>query len=388
MELAFTEEQNLFRNSVERFLQNEYGFDQRRASLARDDGIDPEIWSGFADLGIFSLAIAESDGGLGYGMLEFGLVMEALGRHLVVEPVLTAAFQCGQILSRAADDKQRTRWLPPLLDGTTRFAFCHDPRAPALCRHDRTWRIDGCISRVGAAIGADHTIVAACDPENHLRLFLVSAKSAGLTVMPQRLLDSSRAACLTFESVAVPDANVMSDDAGALISDVIDKSVIAACWEATGAMTAAYEQTVTYVKQREQFGRPIAAFQVVQHAIAEMAVCCQEARAVSMLAALSSGSGIKPQSRAVSAAKVKVGLCADLVAKHSVQLHGGMGVAEELPIASYFRKLTAFQILLGSTSYHRSRYADQVVMPRLHETSAILPASPCEPGCIPVTGQD
>jgi alkylation response protein AidB-like acyl-CoA dehydrogenase len=389
MELAFSEEQTLLRSSVDRWLEREYDFAQRHASIAAPDGINPLAWARMAELGLLALPIPEASGGLGGSLIEVGLVMEALGRHLVVEPVLAVAFLAGRILAVLGDPEQKAAWLAPMMEGGTRVAFAHDEATGAIAttarKLGRKWRLDGAKHRVVGAPGAAWLLVSARDETGILRLFVVSPDTAGVTLQPQRLVDTSRAARIELSGVEVSDAVSLAGDAESVLQAATDEALIAACWEATGAMTAAYEQTVSYVKEREQFGRPLAAFQVVQHAVAEMAVACREAKAASLLAALTAGPGTL--TRAASGARIKVGRCADLVGKGAVQLHGGMGVAEELPIASYFRKLLAFQATFGSASEHLARYADAVVATRLHERSAVLPGWPAAIGS-GVAGRD
>jgi alkylation response protein AidB-like acyl-CoA dehydrogenase len=373
VQLEPSEDQQLFCHGLERFLARDYDFEKRRSSLMAADGINPALWQGLAELGLFMLPFHEEYGGAGLGPAEVGAAMEVLGRHLVVEPVIPA-IRAGHVLASAGNATQRDRWLVPLIAGETRVALAEeDAIGVVTCATSNGdgWRLDGGKSIVAGGLGAGQLIVSALDDAGVCRLFFVPPDAAGLIMRPVRTLDGARAADLVFASVILArDALLPGDALKAL--EVADRgATIAACGEAVGVMTAAFEQTADYLKQREQFGRAIASFQSVQHHIAEMAVACEEARAAALLAAL------RRDERAVSAARVKVAACADFVAKTAVQLHGGMGVSDELSIASAFRKLFAFAIDGGGNGRHLTRYigstidnggyADSVVLPPMDE---------------------
>jgi len=363
------DEQRLFRHGLERFLDRDYDFERRRQSLAAADGVNPALWQGLAELGLFMLPFAEEDGGAGFGPAEVGAAMEVLGRHLVVEPVIPA-IRAGHVLARAGDAAQRDRWLGPLIAGEARLALADADAAGKVTRASQRgggWRIDGAKAIVAGAAGAARILVSARDDADAPRLFLVAPDAPGLAMTPLRTLDGARAADLVLDGV---EAEVLPGDARDALEQADRAATVAACWEAVGVMTAAFEQTADYLKQREQFGRAIATFQSVQHRVAEMAVACEEARAAALLAAL------RPDARAVSAARVKVAACADLVAKTAVQLHGGMGVSDELSIASAFRKLLAFAVDGGGTGRHLARYAGRTIDNGDYAESVVLSGEP------------
>lgn len=374
MELEYSEDQRLFGEAVARFLEKEYDFARRRRELESGNA---GVWPELADMGVLALPIPEALGGLGCGTVETGPVMEALGAHLVVQSRLLSVIIVSGILRRTAAPEAHADLLQQVAAGDAQIVLAHDEASERIgttaVRFDRGWRISGRKQLVRGGADADVLIVSALDEEGALRVFLVKGSSQGVSRKAVRLLDGSLAADLALSEVAVDTAAALDlKDTAQTLQDSIDEATVAACWEAVGAMRAAFLQTIDYMRQREQFGRPLAAFQVVQHELAEMAVCCEEAGAAALLATLTLHRGGPDRTRAVCAAKVKVGRCANFVAKQAVQLHGGMGVSEELPIASYFRKLTMFECDLGSTGAQRRRYARTAVVPGLHRSSAVL----------------
>ncbi|MFV3073537.1 acyl-CoA dehydrogenase family protein [Niveispirillum fermenti] len=377
MQLDLTEEQRLLEDSAVRFLGKFYGFEDRHHSLASPGGCRPEIWAHFADMGWLALPFPEDAGGFGGGALETGLLARAMGRHLVVEPFLPCIILAGGVLARHAHHADAVAALTTMMEGGERTALAFQEPAAAPVKADADdqggWRLTGRKPLAAGAATAGRLLITACLPDGGRGLFLLPATAPGLTICAAACLDGTHAADITLDSTPAAAGVLLgraSDDTTLLSLD-LDAVRLAACWETVGAMRAALEQTVDYVKQRQQFGRPIAAFQAVQHKLAEMSVCCEEAEAITILASLRSGG--PAGSRAGMAAKAKVGRCARLVAKEAVQLHGGMGVSEELPIASYFRKLLAFDLSHGGTAAANEAYAAAILPGGGHMHSAVLP---------------
>lgn len=360
MRLSLTEEQGLVQSSALDWLAGQYDFRQREAGLHRDGG-SPQAWRAFAEMGWLGLPLPEAAGGLGMGLLEAGLLMQALGRHLVVEPVHATVLQAARLVALAGTPAQQAEWLPPLVAGAHRLALAHGepgdrlpwgPRRTTASRSPEGWRLDGDKRQAIAAPGAARWIVSASDG-GVTRLFLVDPAADGIGVDAYDTLAGGRAADIVFEGTAAtllgPDD---AHDADALLTQVLAEGLVALGWEATGAMQAALAQTTAYTQQRRQFGQPLSDFQVVQHRLAEMAVHCAEAQAAcelaSMRLALSPGDG--PELAAL--VKNKVGRAARFVSQEAVQLHGAMGVCEELPIAATFRLLLAFAQQGGDGASH------------------------------------
>lgn len=362
MRLTPTEEQVLIADSVRDFLAAEYGFARRRRSLDTPHGCEPEVWRQFAAMGWLGLAVPEHDGGLGAGLLEAGLLMRAFGRHLVLEPLLASALVATPLLARHGHAQQRARWLPGLLEGSRRAALAHEetaaplpfsPRATHAARDGDGWRLRGSKQLVPGATGAELLLVTA-QVGDQQRVFLLAPTAPGMQVTPARTADGAWAADIGLDGVRLAAADLLGDDADATaaLRDACARQLVLLAWEASGAMAAALEQTATYVQQREQFGQPLAKFQAVAHRLAEMAVCSEEALAACELAALRIDAGAADAMAQAAMAKSKVGRAARFVADNAVQLHGAMGVTEELAVASWFRKLTQFGQQGGATAAH------------------------------------
>ena len=360
MRLSLTEEQSLIQSSALDWLAGQYDFRQREAGLHQDGG-SPDTWAAFAEMGWLGLPIPEEAGGLGMGSLETGLLMQAFGRHLVVEPWLASVGQAGRLLALAGNPAQHSEWLPRLIAGEVRLALAHaelsdrlpwGSRKTTAGRSSQGWRLTGEKRQVVGAIGSAAWIVSAA-VDGATGLFLVDPQAPGIRVDAYDTLAGGRAADITFADAA---AELLGDDrtshAEALLHQVLAEGIVALGWEATGAMQAALAQTADYTQQRKQFGQTLSQFQVVQHRLAEMAVHCAEAQAVCELASMRLA--LTPESGADLAALVKnkVGRSARFVAQEAVQLHGAMGVCEELPIAATFRALLAFAQQGGSADQH------------------------------------
>ena len=371
MRLCLTQEQNLIEASVRSLLEGEYSFAQRQRSLDAPDGCRAEIWAQFAHMGWLALPLPQDAGGLGGGALETGLLMRAFGRHLVLEPYLACAVLAGRVVASMARPDQVEAWLPGSMEGRLRLALAHeesgqrDPWAPAktsAMRRGGQWELRGSKLLARGVPGADALLVTATEaasaatPERE-RVFLLRPGAAGLSIQVTRCADGAHAADLRLEGVLADDGDVLDADPTSALHEALARSVVALCWEAVGAMTAAFEMTVGHARQRVQFGRPLIQFQVVEHRLAEMAVCCEESLAACELAALQLDRGDGDAVALASMVKAKVGRAARYVAQQAVQLHGAMGVTEELAIASYFRRLMAFTQQHGATDWHAQALA-------------------------------
>jgi len=365
MNLNYTEEQILLKEAADRFLKDRYGSGQRRKSVASAAACDGAVWAGFAEQGWLALPFPEEDGGLGGGAVDVGLLMEAIGRAQVVEPYVAAVVLAGGLVERLADEAQKRDLLAPLIAGTRRLALAHmEPesgndlaRITAVARRGRDgFVLSGRKSLVLGGPAADILLVSARLDET-IRLFAVPAGASGLTATAVRLVDGSMASDLVLSDIHVPAVALLGDgDALAEIEAAYDRATAALCAEAVGAMDALLDATVSYTKERVQFGKPLASFQALQHRMAEMAVKCQEARASALLAMLSADAPRPARIRGVSGAKARIGKAARHVAQEAIQLHGAMGFSEEMPVGTWFRRLYAFENQFGSTAEHLARY--------------------------------
>ena len=373
MDLTLSEEQRLLRESVDRFIAETYDADHRRRVAADPLGFSPEIWKKFAELGWLALPIDEAYGGLGGGAIETGILMEAFGRGLVTEPYLSTIVIGAALISECGSDAQKQALLPKVGDGSLCLAFAHSERAARfdLGKVDATarrtpdgWRLDGHKTAVLDGNAAGLIIVSARlanddGTPGKLCLFLVPSGAAGLGLRDYPRLGGGRACNLDLAGVQLAADALLGDggDALAKIECVVDRALAALGAEAVGIMQIMLDMTLDYTKIRKQFGRPLAANQVIRHRLADMAMQCDEARSIALRAALMADAEPVARGRAASGAKAKIGKCARFVAEQSVQLHGAMGVTEELDIGSYFKRLLAFDTLFGGSAHHYRRHA-------------------------------
>jgi len=373
MDLTLSDEQRLLRESVDRFISETYDAGHRRRVAGDPLGFSPEIWKQFAELGWLALPIQEAYGGLGAGAIETGILMEAFGRGLVTEPYLATVVIGAGLISECASEAQKQAILPKVADGSLCLAFAHSERAARfdLARVDTTaqrtqdgWRLDGHKTAVidGNAAGQIITSARVADADGapgKLCLFLVPPGTAGLASRDYSRLGGGRACNLDLSDVRLPAGALLGDGSDALskIEGVVDRALAALGSEAVGIMQIMLEMTLEYTKVRQQFGRPLAANQVIRHRLADMAMHCDEARSIALRAALMADAEPVERGRAASGAKAKIGKSARFVAEQAVQLHGAMGVTEELDIGSYFKRLLAFDTLFGGSAHHYRRHA-------------------------------
>jgi len=373
MDLSYAPEQLALKESATRFLTDRYGFDVRRRIETSPQGNNQEIWNAFAELGWLSLPFAASEGGLDGIMVDVALLTETFGAALVAEPYVSTAVLCGGLVTATATPVQRASLIPAITEGRMKLAFAHDEPGN---RHDygriatratRTpagWRLDGQKAFALDAPIADQILVsarlesdAAGEP---LALFLVAPGTAGLITNPYPIVDGRRAANIALEGVLLPTDALLGGmhDRTDAITTALDRTVIALAADAIGAMQVLLDKTIAHTKTRVQFGQPLAANQVLKHRMVDMAVRIEEARSITLKAAIRAddGSPDAVSGRAVAAAKVKVAAAARFVAEQAVQLHGAMGVTDELDIGAYFKRLLVFEVSYGTPSWHLRRY--------------------------------
>jgi len=372
MDLTPSDEQRLLRESAERFVSETYTADHRRRIASEPLGFSTKIWQQFAELGWLAMPIAEDHGGLGGGAIEIGILMEAFGRGLVSEPYLSTVVIGASLISECGTEAQKQALLPKIADGSLVLAFAHSERQARFDLTDvRTtakktpdgWRLDGNKTAVLDGNAAAQIIVSARVDDGtgaaKLSLFLVPQAVGGLTARDFPRLGGGRACNLDLRDVQLPADALLGDGTDALpaIEAVVDRAMAALGAEAVGIMQTLLDQTLEYTRIRKQFGRPLSANQVIRHRLADMAMQCDEARSMALRAALMADAEPVARSRAASGAKAKIGQCARFVAEQSVQLHGAMGVTEELDIGSYFKRLLAFDTLFGGSAHHYRRHA-------------------------------
>ncbi len=360
MNFDYNEEQQLLADSVRRYLQKDYDFETRRKIVASSEGWSAQAWAQFAEMGLTGLPVSTDFGGFGGGAVDLMGVMEAFGDALVVEPYL-ATVLASRVVSSSGNSELKSTLLPAVVEGRMRLAFAH---AEAGARHridhvkavakkaGNGWAIDGEKKAVGGAPSADKLVVSARD-EKGIALFLVDAKD--VRMKPFRALDETRSA-----DVVLQAAKAERLEAGlAQIEEVVDFGTALICAEAVGAMKFACDTTLEYLKTRKQFGVPIGTFQALQHRMVDMFIAYEQARSMACLACskVDFSENERDRKRAVSAAKVKIADNARHVSQESVQLHGGMGMSEELKVSHTFRRLTVITEQFGGADYHLERFA-------------------------------
>lgn len=374
MDFSLTKEQELLRDGLTKFLSTRYDLEKSRAAAKTGAGWQPDIWRGFAEeLGILGATLPEDAGGIGGGAVEAMVIAEALGHALVIEPFVDTVVVAGGLLQRAGGEPAATL-LEKIVEGTALVAFAAtEPSSGDHWRDVSTtaekdgadWVLRGQKAVVIGAPLAGHLLVTARtsggrDDREGISLFLVDLSAAeGLTVHAYRTIDDRRAADISFDGLRVSGDALLGEEGGAWpsVARARDEGAAAVCAEAVGAMRKVLADTVEYCKQRHQFGTPIGSFQVLQHRMVDMHMEVEQSVAATFLAVLTLDSDDDRRARAVSAAKATIGRAARFIGQNAVQLHGGMGMTEELAIGHYFKRLTALQYEFGSTDHHVARYA-------------------------------
>ena len=375
MDFKLNDEQELLRGGLTRFLTSRYDLEKSRAAAKTGLGWQPEIWRAFAEeLGILGAALPEEGGGIGGGPVEMMLIAEALGHALVVEPYVDTAVVAAGLLLRAGGDAA-TALLERIVAGSAIVSlaatepasgdFWQDVTTEAI-RDGDDWVLTGQKIVSTSTPLASHVLVTArtsgerADTDG-ISLFLVEIDSAttGMKLHNYRTVDDRRASDIVFDRLRLPSTALVGAEGGAWPSLALarDEGAAAICAEAVGGMRKVLADTVEYCKQRQQFGQPIGSFQVLQHRMVDMYMEVEQSAAAVLLAVLKLDSDDATRARAVSAAKATVGRAARFVGQQAVQLHGGMGMTEELAIGHYFKRLTAMQFEFGSTDHHVTRYA-------------------------------
>ena len=354
MDFNLSKEQQLLRDGLGKFLATRYDLEKSRAAAKTGTGWQPDIWHAFADeLGILGAPLPESAGGMGGGPVEVMVIAEELGRALVIEPFIDTVVVAGGLLQRAGVTPV-TDVLAQIADGSAVVALAADPAGTEAVREGDDWVLTGSPAVVMNAPLATHLLIAAHTGER-IGLFLTTA---GVPMHAYRTVDDRRAADVVLDGLRLPGNALIDADAASSLEQASDEGAAAVCAEAVGAMRRVLADTVGYCKQRQQFGAPIGSFQALQHRMVDMHMEVEQAVAAAYLATLKLRAEPSERARAVSAAKATVGRAARFVGQNAVQLHGGMGMTEELAIGHYFKRLTALQYEFGSTDYHRMRYAE------------------------------
>jgi len=372
MDFEFTQEQQQFSDALRRWMEKDYTFEHRKKILHSETGVSSDAWNTLTELGMTALPVPEEQGGFSGSAIDMMVVMKEIGRGLVVEPYLATALGA-QFLKLAG--KQESL-LEQVATGELKLAAALGEKQARFDLFDITTTAaasgDGYVlngTKVVVIHGgqADQLIVSARSggaqrDTKGISLFLVPANAAGVNRRDYRTIDGQRAADIRLENVQVPASALLgaAGEGWEILDAAADYGVTLLCAEAIGAMEALNASTLDYLKTRQQFGVPIGKFQALQHRMAEMFMQYQQASSMATLAAVKvASSDPVERRRTVSAAKARVGQAARFVGQQAVQLHGGMGVTDELPAAHHFKRLTMIEQTLGDTDYHLARFVAQ-----------------------------
>jgi alkylation response protein AidB-like acyl-CoA dehydrogenase len=375
MEFNYTEEQLALQDTLQRFISRDYDFEKRRALAASALGYSAEAWKQYAELGLLSLPFPEDVGGLGGNAVDIMLVMEQFGQGLLLEPYLSTVVTCGGLIRDAASDKVKQALLPRIGAGELKLALA---TYEAAGRYDLSyvsaiaqaaggnWRLSGRKTVVFDGASADYFLVSARNggkvaDRDGISLFLVPRDAKGLSIAAYPTQSGARAADLSLEDVTVGADALIGAPSQALpiIERAVDRANAALCAEALGIINALNQATLNYLKTRKQFGVAIGTFQALKHKMADMLVAAEQARSMAIIAAVNADSDdAAARHRAVAAAKAYIGQAGRLVGQYAVQMHGGMGVVDELIVSHYFKRLTMIDLSLGDADYHLASFSD------------------------------
>ncbi len=373
MDFTYTEVQQMLQDQVQKFVQKSYDFETRNKIMESDEGYSKEFWQLFAELGWLAVPFSEDDGGLGGSAVDLMVMMEEFGKANLVEPYTSTAVLCGTLIAGLAEGEQKQSLIEQIISGEIQLACAYieqQSRFNPINIETSAVESGGNITLNGRKIGvlngesADQFIVIARESGDSLdkegiSAFLVAADAEGLSQKSYPTVDGKRAAELELNNVPVIARIGASGAAADALQAAIDRAIVGICAEAVGALESLLQRTVEYSKTRKQFGTPIGTFQALQHRMADMFIECQLARSIVMMAAMSldSQDSSEEQTRAVSAAKSRVGKAIKAVGQEAIQIHGGIGMTDELDVGHYFKRVTALDIQFGDGEYHTERYA-------------------------------
>jgi len=372
MDFTFNEEQTLIQDQVDQFIQKEYDWETRQSLSNSELGFGDNNWQKFAELGWLGISTSEDNGGFGGSAIESMLIMEAFGKGLVVEPFLETIIMSGGLIDEHGSDQQKSSILEPAIAGQLHLALAYaepqsrfnlsDVVTEAKSDGDN-FILNGYKSVVMNGPSANKIIISARTSgsqleENGITLFVVDGDSQGLNKTNYKTVDGRRASDLTIENVSVSKDDIVGqiDEGFDILDSSIDRAILAISAEAVGAMEVLYKTTVEYTKTREQFGTSIGKFQVLQHRMVDMFMEYEQCKSLLYMATMKHEEGSADAKKAISGLKYQVGKAGRFIGQQAVQLHGGMGVTDELNVGHYFKRLTTVGTIFGNSDYHLKKY--------------------------------
>ena len=372
MDFTFNEEQTLIQDQVDQFIQKEYDWETRQSLSNSELGFGDNNWQKFAELGWLGISTSEDNGGFGGSAIESMLIMEAFGKGLVVEPFLETIIMSGGLIDEHGSDQQKSSILEPAIAGQLHLALAYaepqsrfnlsDVVTEAKSDGDN-FILNGYKSVVMNGPSANKIIISARTSgsqleENGITLFIIDGDSQGLNKTNYKTVDGRRASDLTIENVSVSKDDIVGqiDEGFDILDSSIDRAILAISAEAVGAMEVLYKTTVEYTKTREQFGTSIGKFQVLQHRMVDMFMEYEQCKSLLYMATMKHEEGSADAKKATSGLKYQVGKAGRFIGQQAVQLHGGMGVTDELNVGHYFKRLTTVGTIFGNSDYHLKKY--------------------------------
>jgi alkylation response protein AidB-like acyl-CoA dehydrogenase len=374
MDFSLSEEQQLLKDSITQFVDKDYQFDIRQKNVSSDLGYSSEFWKTFADLGWLGMPFSEEDGGYNGGPTDLMVIMESLGRGLVVEPYIPNVVLAGGLISRLGSSEQKSNLLPKIISGENQMSVAFsEPQSrfnlsdviTSAKKDGDNYILDGYKSVVMNGPSSNFIIIVARTSGKQLEkkgltLFLLDPSLEGVSLRNYSNVDGSKASEVTLESVTVSSSTMLGKEGEAYTSleEVIDLATLAISAEAIGIMEKMNEITLEYTKTREQFGETLSSFQALQHRMVDTFMAYEQTKSLLLMCAAKLTDKTEDASKSVSALKYQVGIAAKHVGEEAVQLHGGMGVTDETNIGHYFKRLTTIRAIFGNTDYHLKRYSD------------------------------
>lgn len=378
MDFNFTEEQLSLQDTLNRFVSKEYGFEERRKRVAAGDTCSPELWNTLAELGVLALPFDEDFGGFNGTALDTYLVMRALAPGLILEPYISTVILSGTFIQEAGTDEQKASLIEEIAGGEARYSFAHyEPQsryqetriATSAQKNDNNWTLNGHKAAVLDVKDSDYILVSARTSGNEtdaegISVFRIKPDCDGLTIKNYRTHDGHTAADLILNNVQVGTEALIGNkgEAAPAIAQALAVTNTALVAEATGLIEALNNATLEYLKIRKQFGVPIGTFQALQHRMADMAIAAEQANSMALLAAMEmSNPSLQHRLIKASGAKAYVGKLARHIAHEAVQMHGGIGVTDELDVAHFYKRITTINMMFGDVDYHFQRYSDSLI---------------------------
>ena len=372
MDLSLTQEQRLLQDSIQKFISTQYSISERNKFITNDQGYDNSNWQQFADLGWLAMTFSEEFGGLGGSLVDSMIMLEEFGKGLVVEPFMSTVILFGAAVELAGSQEQKQAIIPAIIAGNLIGTFAYaEPVEPTnlsavqtkATAEDSGFRLSGTKSLVFNAVSADKILLSARTSggdfdTNGISLFIVDPSANGLTRTDYTTVDGLRASEIYLEQVRVERDCLLgtTDTASKLIQGLANRGILGLAAEAIGAMEALYKSTIEYTKQRQQFDHPLADFQVLKHIMTEMFVEYNLVKSLCMKATMLETQGTADAQRNIHALKYLVGKTGRFISQNAVQLHGGMGMTEDLPIAHYFKRLLVIDAQFGNTDHHLNKF--------------------------------